>query len=76
MLVNEIRREQPNMEKPIFSFMGVPITEDSAGKLKEAMKKCGVSALEVAGVCERFAKIARATLDELPDGNKEEEHDD
>lgn len=31
---------------------------------------------EVAGVCERFAKIARATLDELPDGNKEEEHDD
>lgn len=76
MLVNEIRREQPNMENPIFSFMGVPITEDSAGKLKEAMKKCGVSALEVAGVCERFAKIARATLDELPDGNKEEEHDD
>lgn len=51
-------------------------TEDSAGKLKEAMKKSGVSALEVAGVCERFAKIARATLDELPDGNKEEEHDD
>ena len=39
MLVNEIRREQPNMEKPIFSFMGVPITEDSAGKLAEAMKK-------------------------------------
>lgn len=76
VLVNEIRREQPNMEKPIFSFMGVPITEDSAGKLKEAMKKCGVSALEVAGVCERFAKIARATLDELPDGNKEEERDD
>lgn len=76
MLVNEIRREQPNMENPIFSFMGVPITEDSAGKLKEAMKKSGVSALEVAGVCERFAKIARATLDELPDGNKEEEHDD
>ena len=72
MLVNEIRREQPNMEKPIFSFMGVPITEDSASKLKEAMKKCGVSA----EVCERFAKIARATLDELPDGNKEEEHDD
>lgn len=64
------------MEKPIFSFMGVPITEDSASKLKEAMKKCGVSALEVAEVCERFAKIARATLDELPDGNKEEEHDD
>ena len=56
--------------------MGVPITEDSASKLKEAMKKFGVSALEVAGVCERFAKIARATLDELPDGNKEEEHDD
>lgn len=56
--------------------MGVPITEDSASKLNEAMKKCGVSALEVAGVCERFAKIARATLDELPDGNKEEEHDD
>ena len=76
MLVNEIRREQPNMEKPIFSFMGVPITEDSASKLKETMKKCGVSALEVAEVCERFAKIARATLDELPDGNKEEEHDD
>lgn len=76
MLVNEIRREQPNMENPIFSFMGVPITEDSAGKLKEAMKKSGVSALEVAGVCERFAKIARATLDELPGGNKEEEHDD
>lgn len=76
MLVNEIRREQPNMEKPIFSFMGVPITEDGASKLKEAMKKCGVSALEVAEVCERFAKIARATLDELPDGNKEEEHDD
>lgn len=72
----EIRREQPNMENPIFTFMGVPITEDSASKLKEAMKKCGVSALEVAGVCERFAKIARATLDELPDGNKEEEHDD
>ena len=44
--------------------------------LEEAMKKSGVSALEVAGVCERFAKIARATLDELPDGNKEEEHDD
>ena len=43
MLVNEIRREQPNMEKPIFSFMGVPITEDSAGKLAEAMKKSGVS---------------------------------
>lgn len=76
MLVNEIRREQPNMGNPIFSFMGVPITEDSAGRLKEAMKKSGVSALEVAGVCERFAKIARATLDELPDGNKEEEHDD
>jgi recombination protein U len=76
MLVDEIRREQPNMENPIFSFMGVPITEDSAGKLKEAMKKSGVSALEVAGVCERFAKIARATLDELPGGNKEEEHDD
>lgn len=74
--VTEIRREQPNMENPIFTFMGVPITEDSASKLKEAMKKCGVSALEVAGVCERFAKIARATLDELPDGNKEEEHDD
>lgn len=52
------------------------ITEDSASKLKEAMKKYGVSALEVAGVCERFAKIARATLDELPDENKEEEHDD
>ena len=76
VLVDEIRREQPNMENPIFTFMGVPITEDSASKLKEAMKKCGVSALEVAGVCERFAKIARATLDELPDGNKEEEHDD
>lgn len=74
--VTEIRREQPNMENPIFTFMGVPITEDSASKLKEAMKKCGVSALEVAGVCERFAKIARATLDELPDGNKEEKHDD
>lgn len=74
--VTEIRREQPNMENPIFTFMGVPITEDSASKLKEAMKKCGVSALEAAGVCERFAKIARATLDELPDGNKEEEHDD
>lgn len=74
--VTEIRREQPNMKNPIFTFMGVPITEDSASKLKEAMKKCGVSALEVAGVCERFAKIARATLDELPDGNKEEEHDD
>lgn len=59
-----------------YVFMGVPITEDSASKLNEAMKKCGVSALEVAGVCERFAKIARATLDELPDGNKEEEHDD
>lgn len=58
------------------AFMGVPITEDSASKLNEAMKKCGVSALEVAGVCERFAKIARATLDELPGGNKEEEHDD
>lgn len=76
VLVDEIRREQPNMEKPIFSFMGVPITEDSASKLKEAMKKFGVSALEVAEVCERFAKIARATLDELPDGNKEEEQDD
>ena len=56
MLVNEIRREQPNMGNPIFSFMGVPITEDSASKLNEAMKKCGVSALEVAGVCERFCK--------------------
>lgn len=76
VLVDEIRREQQNMENPIFTFMGVPITEDSASKLNEAMKKCGVSALEVAGVCERFAKIARATLDELPDGNKEEEHDD
>lgn len=63
-------------ERHPFTFMGVPITEDSASKLNEAMKKCGVSALEVAGVCERFAKIARATLDELPDGNKEEEHDD
>lgn len=76
VLVDEIRREQQNMENPIFTFMGVPITEDSASKLNEAMKKCGVSALEVAGVCERFAKIARATLDELPDGNKEEERDD
>lgn len=76
VLVDEIRREQQNMENPIFTFMGVPIAEDSASKLNEAMKKCGVSALEVAGACERFAKIARATLDEPPDGNKEEEHDD
>ena len=73
VLVDEIRREQQNMENPIFTFMGVPITEDSASKLNEAMKKCGVSALEVAGVCERFAKIARATLDELPGGNKEDD---
>lgn len=76
MLVNEIRREAPMVGTPIFYFMGVPIKEDSAGRLVEAMKQCGLSALEVAGACERLAKIARATLDELPDGNKEEEHDD
>lgn len=75
MLVNEIRREQPNMEKPIFSFMGVPITEDSAGRLKEAMKKSGVSALEVVTACETLKKISKAMLDELP-GVTEEEHDD
>ena len=75
MLVNEIRREQPNMEKPIFSFMGVPITEDSAGKLAEAMKKSGVSALEVVTACETLKKISKAMLDELP-GVTEEEHDD
>ena len=75
MLVNEIRREQPNMEKPIFSFMGVPITEDSAGKLAEAMKKSGVSALEVVTACETLKKISKALLDELP-GVTEEEHND
>ena len=75
MLVNEIRREQPNMEKPIFSFMGVPITEDSAGKLAEAMKKSGVSALEVVAACETLKKISKALLGELP-GVPEEEHDD
>ena len=75
MLVNEIRREQPNMEKPIFSFMGVPITEDSAGKLAEAMKKSGVSALEVVAACETLKKISKALLGELP-GVPEEEHND
>ena len=75
MLVNEIRREQPNMEKPIFSFMGVPITEDSADKLAEAMKKSGVSALEVVTACETLKKISKALLDELP-GVTEEEHND
>lgn len=40
------------------------------------MESFGADARGVAGVCERFAKIARATLDELPDGNKEEERDD
>lgn len=75
MLVNEIRREQPNMEKPIFSFMGVPIAEDSAGKLAEAMKKSGVSALEVVTACETLKKISKALLDELP-GVTEEEHND
>lgn len=75
MLVNEIRREQPNMEKPIFSFMDVPITEDSAGKLAEAMKKSGVSALEVVTACETLKKISKALLDELP-GVTEEEHND
>lgn len=75
MLVNEIRREQPNMEKPIFSFMGVPITEDSAGKLAEAMKKSGVSALEVVVACETLKKISKALLGELP-GVPEEEHND
>lgn len=75
MLVNEIRREQPNMEKPIFSFMGVPITEDSAGNLAEAMKKSGVSALEVVAACETLKKISKALLGELP-GVPEEEHND
>ena len=75
MLVNEIRREQPNMEKPIFSFMGVPIMEDSAGKLAEAMKKSGVSALEVVAACETLKKISKALLGELP-GVPEEEHND
>lgn len=75
MLVNEIRREQPNMEKPIFSFMGVPITEDSADKLAEAMKKSGVSALEVVAACETLKKISKALLGELP-GVPEEEHND
>ena len=75
VLVDEIRREQQNMENPIFTFMGVPITEDSAGKLKEAMKKSGVSALEVVTACETLKKISKAMLDELP-GVTEEEHDD
>ena len=75
-LVNEIRREAPLMGTPIFYFMGVPIKEDSAGKLAEAMKQCGVSAREVAAACDRLAKIARAALDELQDDTKEEEHDD
>lgn len=75
-LVNEIRREAPLMGTPIFYFMGVPITEDSAGKLAEAMKQCGISAREVAGACDRLAKIARATLDGQQDDTKEEEHDD
>ena len=64
-----------DMEKPIFSFMGVPITEDSAGKLAEAMKKSGVSALEVVTACETLKKISKALLDELP-GVTEEEHND
>lgn len=75
VLVDEIRREQQNTENPIFTFMGVPITEDSAGKLKEAMKKSGVSALEVVTACETLKKISKAMLDELP-GVTEEEHDD